>query len=304
MKNVNLYGLKVFHYVAYMESFTRAAEILFISQPAVTMQVRKLEEELEVKLLEPRGRGVVLTPAGQDIAKIARRLVGIDRDVRRYTAKFKSGEVGKVMIAATYLPANYLLPAVLAESKQLYASLELELITATADKACQLLLNYDVDIAVIGGGAVDQKGLKKRVIRRDPLWFIVPKEHPLADKTVPLRELLKLPFIVREEGCSMREELFALCRANGLQLPDIGIQMSGLNETIRTVMSGYGAILASAMEVMDYVAQGKVARVRVNEAAGLTNQIAVYLREDGDLTPAVDKFYQRICSNDVQQSGQ
>ncbi len=297
MNNVNLYGLKVFHYVAYMESFTRAAEILFISQPAVTMQVRKLEEELGVKLLVPRGRGVALTTAGEEIAKIARRLVGIDRDVRKYTSKYNRGEVGKVTIAATYLPANYVLPAALARSKKLYPSLELELITATTDKAFQLLLNYDSDIAVIGGGALAHNGLIKRIIKRDPLWIIVPKKHSFANKKISLRALQKLPFIVREEGSSMREGLFTLFRTHGLQPPEIGLQMSGLNETIRTVMSGYGTILASAIEVKDYVERGDVARVFVNETDGMVNEIAVYLREEEGITPAVDKFYACICSD-------
>jgi DNA-binding transcriptional LysR family regulator len=295
MKNVsNLYGLKVFHYVAYMESFTRAAEILYISQPAVTMQVRKLEEELNVKLLEPKGRGVVLTTAGKEIAKIARRLVGIERDVRRYSSKYNSGQAGKVTIAATYLPANYLLPEALAESKLLYPLLELELITANAEKAFQLLQHYESDIAVIGGGAAEPKGLSKKIIKRDPLWFIVHKEHPLADKSVTLRELRKLPFIVREEGSSMRERLFALFRSHGLQPPHIGLQMSGLNETIRTVMSGYGTIFVSALEVKDYVERGEVARVHVDEVVGMANEIAAYLREEDNLSPAAANFYRLI----------
>jgi DNA-binding transcriptional LysR family regulator len=296
MKNVNLYALKLFHYVAYMESFTRASEMLFISQPAITMQIRKLEEELGVKLLEPKGRGVVLTEVGKKISQIARRLVGIERDVRGYAFRHKRGTEGTVRISATYLPANYILPSALARSKQLYPALELELTTANADNAFHSLLNYDADIAVIGGVPDEPKGLKKRILKRDDLWFIVPKEHPLAKKTVAIKELNRVPFIVREEGSSMRERLFALFRTHGLQPPQIGLQMSGLNETIRTVMAGYGAIFVSALEVKDYVERGEVARVHVHETVGMTNPIAVYIRDDDALPPGADLFYHHILN--------
>ncbi|MGO4371768.1 LysR family transcriptional regulator, partial [Paenibacillus sp. MCAF20] len=101
---MNLHALKLFHTAAQEGSVTRAAELLRISQPAVTMQIRNLEKEIGMPLLLPKGRGVMLTEAGQFVAEQASRLFALESEIDRSLIDFKSGLTGKLRIAATYLP--------------------------------------------------------------------------------------------------------------------------------------------------------------------------------------------------------
>jgi DNA-binding transcriptional LysR family regulator len=296
VRGINLHGLRMFYYVALTESITRTAEMLFISQPAVTMQIRKLEEELGVALLQPRGRNVLLTEAGEEIARIATRLVGVEREVKRFASRYKQGLEGSVRISATSLPANYLLPSEMAAFKKIHSDIIMTVTTANAEQAFHLLLHNETDIAVIGGGPDEPAGVKRKWIHKDPMWFVVSKEHPQAGQHLRLRDILKEPFVVREKGSSMRERLFALARVNGYPSPTIGLEMNGINETIRAVMAGYGVTFVSELEVQDYVERGGISRVYVKEIYDLNNPIGVYIREGEPLPPASEKFYRSLIN--------
>ncbi len=286
---MNLHALRVFHSVAVHGSVTCAAEELLISQPAVTAQIRKLEKELGIVLLAPRGRGIFLTEAGHMLAGHARRLFSLEREIDAAIADFIAGKAGTLRIAATYLPANFLLPKWVARYKQQNPGIEISLTTTNGRNALDKLLHYEADLAVIGGGSEQHAGVIAEVLAEDEFWFIVPNNHPLAGEEVALAAIMREPFILREEGSSARERLIALCRIHNLQPPIVGLQFNGLNETIRAVMAGYGANFVSALEVREYVERGEVARVFVRDIH-VKNPITLYVRGDDRLTPGAEGF--------------
>lgn len=286
---MNLHALKVFHTVAERGGVTRASEELLISQPAVTAQVRNLEKELGIQLLAPKGRGILLTDAGQLLANHARRLFALERELEEAVREYKAGFSGVLRIAATYLPANLLLPEWLALYKQEHPSVEVVLTTANSREAVEGLLQYDAEVAVYGGGWEEQPGIEWEELLEDELWFIVPKNHPYAGKEITLAEMMKVPFILREEGSSTRERLFSLCRALNVNPPKVGLQFNGVSEMVRAVIAGYGAIFISSLAVRDYVERGDVERVLV-KGASLLNPIAVCTRKEETLSPAAAAF--------------
>ena len=294
MQNVNLHALRVFETVARLQSMTKAAELLIISQPAVSKHIRNLEEELGFRLVEAQGRGIKLTEAGQEVARLASRLIGIEKEIGHFTERFAAGLEGKVKLCATYLPANFLLPQRMAKMMSGYPDVRFSCTTANAEKAFKLLLEYEVDLAVIGGTAVEPAGVESAVLIEDEVWFVVPSGHELANQSVSLKRMLQEKFVMREQGSSMREMLLAICRVQGLRPPEIGIEMSGLQETIRTLSAGYGAGFVSALEVQEAVKRGELARVRVMETVGLYNRISAYKREGEALPPSVALFYKSL----------
>jgi len=287
----NLHALRLFDLVAQLESISRAADVMYISQPAVTKQIRNLEEALGFRLVETYGRGIKLTEAGEGIAKIARRLRGIEADLNRYASSYRKGHIGELKISATYLPANYVLPHELAAYKQRYPRVRINCTTSNAEKALRMLLDYDIDIAFIGGQSVEQDGVKQKVIKKDEIWFIIPSSHKFAGQSVTLREMLEQPFVLREEGSSLRNMLLGLCRTSGYRPPQVGMQVNGSQETIRLIAAGYGAGFVSALEVKEAVERGEIARVYVEEAKDLRNTITVCIREGEALPPAASFFY-------------
>ena len=294
MKTFNLHALRIFASVAKYGSITMAADRLFISQPAVTKQLRNLEEELGVRLVETKGRGIALTEAGHEIAQMALRIDGIHTELAQYSERYKEGRVGTVRLSATYLPANYILPERIAQYKQHHPDVQMLCTTTNAERAFEMLLEYEVDVAIIGGSTAEPDGLERVEMLRDQVTFVVPRDHRLANQSVSLKEILMESFVVREAGSSMRKMLFALCRVHGCNPPKLGIQTGGMQETIRTIAAGYGAGLVSAIEVQSAVERGEVAIVHVKEADALYNLISIYKREGQNLPPAAALFYQDV----------
>ncbi|MDQ0057944.1 LysR family transcriptional regulator [Paenibacillus harenae] len=287
---MNLHALKLFHTAAQEGSVTRAAELLHISQPAVTVQIRNLEKEIGMPLLLPKGRGIMLTEAGQFVADQAGRLFALESEIEREIIDFKSGLTGKLRIAATYLPANFLLPRWIAVYKRGREGVQVLLQTANAQDAMFRLAHYEADLAIIGGGIEPAPGIVRSLLFEDQMWFVAPKGHALANKReTTLAEVLREPFIMREEGSRTREMLLALCRTARLAPPRAAVEWNGMNEAVRAVKAGVGLLFASASEVREDVDRGDVSFVNVSGIHAV-NPIAIYYREGETLSQQAQAF--------------
>ncbi|KSU86132.1 LysR family transcriptional regulator [Priestia flexa] len=294
---MNLHALRLFYTVAEKRSVTRAAEELNISQPAVTAQIKKLEQEIDLTLVSPKGRGIFLTPAGEQLAKHAKRLFSLEREIESSIKQYRDGTAGKLRIVATYLPANFLLPKWIGLYKQQYPEVEVELITTNSSKAIDYLINYQAEIALIGGKREFHSLITSNELFEDQMLFIVHKNHKYAGKKVALSEIVREPFVFREEGSSSREKLFSLCKIHNVSKPIIGLQINGLNETIRTVIAGYGVTFVSSLEVNEHLAQEQVAIVHVEEV-NLKNPISLCTREKDELSKIAFNFIDSL-KNDM-----
>ncbi|REE94528.1 DNA-binding transcriptional LysR family regulator [Paenibacillus taihuensis] len=294
---MNLYGLIVFHHVATTGSVTRAAELLRISQPAVTAHVRNMAAELGMTLLAPKGRGILLTEAGERLAAHAARLFSLEQDITRDLAAFRDGSVGKLRIAATSLPANFLLLEQIAAFKQAFPSVAVTLDTRNANDAAEALYQYKADIAVIGGSGEAREGLTRHVLLEDELWFVAAPTHPLAGRNVSLGELFMEPFIMREEGSAARDRLLALCRIHGAAIPETAIQVSGVHESLHAVAAGLGVSFVSSLEAKRAIAREELTRVQVQGEAELRNPIVLYTRDEEMLPPAAQQFMKALLQS-------
>ncbi len=284
----------MFYETASLGSVTRASEKLNISQPAITAQIKKFEQELALPLLRREGRGIALTEAGRELHRLAGRLFAAERRIEDFAAAYGSGEVGSVNIAATYLPANFLLPGWIAAFKRRHEQVELSVTTTHSGGALQRLLDLKADLAVYGGLPEHHSDeIEAEELFRDELWFVVAPEHRYANRSVSLAEMMQEPFVMRSEGSSTRERLFALCRTHGLPLPRVALAFSGLPEAIRAVVAGYGANFVSSLVVREQVARGELCRVFV-EGAALQNVIAVCTRRGEARSPAADNLLSLI----------
>ncbi|MEF3303726.1 LysR family transcriptional regulator [Paenibacillus sp. GYB003] len=300
---MNLHALRLFHTIAETGSVTRASEQLGISQPAITSQVKKFEKELGTELLRPAGRGVALTDAGARIALLAKRLFAVERQIAQCAEEYRTGAGGHVRLAATYLPAHFLIPAWLAQFKRRYERVEMTITTTNSSDALKQLLNVEADAAVYGGlPEAYPDTVQTEELFRDELWFVVAPTHRYADRHVSLAEMMKEPFVMREEGSSTRERLFALCRTYSAPPPKIALQFNGLHEAITAVIAGYGANFVSSLVVRDYVERGLLSRVYVEDIR-LQNTIAVCTRKNEPLSAAAANFIGMIRANPYVKSG-
>ncbi|WP_239615782.1 LysR family transcriptional regulator [Cohnella mopanensis] len=285
---LNLHAMRLFHHVAKLGSVTKAADQLRISQPAVTSQIKKLERELGLKLLSSQGRGILLTDVGSKLAEETARLFALERNIEETLEEYKLGNTGRLQIAATYLPANFLLPHWIASYKRQYPGIDVQFTTTSSVNAVQLLLHYEADIAFIGGVQQSHPHLEKTLWREDEMWFVAHKDHRLAAQKTVLAEVVKEAFVYREKGSFSREQLLSLCRIHQLDAPEVGLQMNGFSELIRVVSDGYGIAFLSAAEARDEVDRGTLRRIYVTDVKQ-TNPVCLYHRRE-PLQPSARRF--------------
>ncbi len=277
---LNLHALRLFLKAAELGSVTQAAQELNISQPAVTSQIKKLEKELGLQLLSPLGRGIRLTEVGARLASEASRLFSLEGRIEAMLEEYRQGQEGTLRIAATYLPANFLLPRPIADFKRGHPTVDVAFTTAGSNQIFDLLLRYEADIAFIGGGnRREHADLEGTPWLEDEMWFVVHSSHRLADKSVTLAELAEEPFALREPGSFSREQLFSLFHLRGLPPPRVGLEMNGFSELIRVVSDGYGLAFLSALEALEAAERGSLRRIRVEDVR-LTNSISLYTRKE------------------------
>ncbi|MGC5328132.1 LysR family transcriptional regulator [Brevibacillus sp. SYSU BS000544] len=289
---MNLHALRVFTEVANHLSVTRAAESLHLSQPAVTAQVRKLEEETQLRLIQSEGRGIRLTEAGITLHHYAKRLFSWEQEVERQLQGLREGTVGKLRVAATHMPAHFLLPQWLAAFKRTFPDVEVTVLTGNSRFVYDQLLNYQVDMSIVAGGW-DEPEIACEVLGEDELWFIVPSDHPFAGQHVTLKQMTSIPFLFREEGSSTRRYLEALCIAQNCNPPIIGLQLQGMNQAIQAVLAGYGAMLVPKLAVIDHVTNQRLSRVFVNDVC-IKRHISLCIRKEEQVTAVVNNFCQMI----------
>ncbi|TCZ80147.1 LysR family transcriptional regulator [Paenibacillus albiflavus] len=289
---MNLHGLRIFHAIATLGGVSRASEYLRISQPAVTMQLRKLENELGFQLTRMNGRGIVLTEAGDWLAAQAARLFALEAEIDQQCKQYQQGSKGSLTLISTYLPANYILPAKLAEYRKQHPDVQVSLTSSNTQTAIDKLLRYEADLAFIGGHPYRfPEEIESFVIQEDELWFVALPSHPLAHRKVQFHEVNDYPCIVRETGSFTRDAWLSLCTSSGVPEPQSTIEVSGPQEALRAALSGLGITLASRLEAIEYVENGLLIRLNITESQTI-NAINCCMRANDPLPPQVRSFAQ------------
>lgn len=294
---MNLRALRVFMEVAKEKSITKAGKKISISQPAITMQIKNLEQELGMKLVCANGRGIKLSEAGQFLFNNSKYLFELEGSIENKLIDFRNQKRESLRIASTYLPASYFLPKWLAKFKNNYPDIDINLYSNNSQETIRNLLHHTVDLAFVVKEKWLCSELKITHLMDVDFWFIVSKSNKYAGRTIDLSQLLKEPFLVREQGSSTRELLFSICKKNDLPMPRIGIQFHGLAEAIQTIIAGYGVMLAPSLMVNEYLERSEIGRVRVK---GLDIKRPIYLcqrSEDTEISISMKNFVDLIKKN-------
>jgi len=199
--------LQVFHTVARLLSFTKAAETLHMTQPAVTFQVRQLEEHFNTRLFDRTHNRISLTEAGGYVYEYADRIFELYQEMEN-SIREMTGEIrGALTIGASTTIAEYMLPTLLGDFKAKYPDVEIHLKVSNTEGIVSMVENNTIDLGVVEA-PVTNKNLVVEVCRMDQLVAILPPKHPVSSSgvtAVSLRDLVGYPFICREEGSGTRE---------------------------------------------------------------------------------------------------
>ncbi|MFJ7732588.1 LysR substrate-binding domain-containing protein [Lysinibacillus sp. NPDC097231] len=169
-------------------------------------------------------------------------------------------------MASSYIPINYILPPIIARYKLSNPHIEFFVSLGNVKSVEEQVLNYEVDFGFVVQSKIGHPDLQFEKIVDIPFWFIVHPSHSLANQTVPIYELSNEDFIYRERGSSTLDLLESFFYTFNGPLPKLGLQMQGLHESIKVVEAGYGMTLAPSYSVIESIANGKLARVYVEQA--------------------------------------
>jgi len=197
--------LQVFFKVAGLLSFTKAAESLHMTQPAVTFQIRQLEESFNTRLFDRTHNRISLTEAGERVYEYAEKISAIYSEMEAMIRDMTGDMSGSVTIGASTTIAEYMLPSLLGDFRQKYPDVLIHLKVSNTDGVVSMVEDNVIDLGVVEA-PVSNRNLVVEPCKNDKLVAIVPNKHPLAKKAkVSLKELLAYPFISREEGSGTRE---------------------------------------------------------------------------------------------------
>ena len=245
--------LRIFHTVAKHGSFTRAAESLFMSQPAVTFQIRQLEERYQVRLFE-RGHGhISLTPAGELVLDFAERIIGLSDEMETRLAEMTDEMRGQIEIGASTVLAETVMSRVLTEFNALYPQVRVRLVVANSASIESRVLAHTLDIGLVDGTVSDVSALEVHSAGGDELFVICAPDCLLAKEAfLTVAQLRDYECLVREPGSGMRRSVELYFQTAGVSSEQLKIQMElGNLESLKSVVAtglGYAIIPRHCVE--------------------------------------------------------
>lgn len=300
---MNIKQLEAFALVAELGSFTRAAKIMFMTQPAVSFQIRALEEQLGLQLLERAEKSVFLTDAGKLVYAEAKKIIAGYRNILEHVAQLQGLAKGTLILGASTIPGEYLLPQFLGEFKQKHPGVELILEIGSTHRIIDLVLSREVHLAVVG--AVNpHPNLEYQPIFTDEVVVIVAGNHPLAGReSVSIAELTAESLIFREKGSGTRAVLEERFRQAGIEPGELKIVMElGSTRAIITAVQGnLGVGMVSGLAVREALEIGSVRKLKVREI-DLHRRLYLVSSKTSQATPLQKAFGEFLMQKSGQQN--
>ena len=297
--------LQVFYTVAKQLSFTKAADILYMTQPAVTFQVKQLEEHFNTRLFERSHGRISLTPTGELVLGYADRILALTGEMEARVGELTGQVTGPLMIGASTTIAEYQLPRILGEFKSRFPQVQARLTVANSETIASKVADHSLDVGLIEAPS-HNPNLNTVACCEDELVMICTPAHALANRSsVNAKDIAEQPYVSREHGSGTREVIDEFFRDNGVNPDDLHIEMElGSREAIKgAVEAGLGIAIMSASTVVKEIQLGTLVAVPLSPL--LTRQLSmVYAPEkfrskllDAFITFVESKFQQ--CGTDV-----
>jgi DNA-binding transcriptional LysR family regulator len=243
--------LKIFHTVARLLNFTKAAEELHMTQPAVTFQIRQLEEQFNTRLFDRTHNKVTLTDVGDQVFHFADRILKMYDDMTRSITDMTGDVSGGVTLGASTTIAEYMLPLLIGEFKVKHPDVRISLKESNTEDIVAMVENNVIDLGIVEG-YVNNKNLVVDECKKDQLVVIVPNNHALANESeIHVKELVAHPFISREHGSGTQEVIDKYIEDNGdHDLLDVRFELSSPEAIKGAVEAGMGISIVSSATIL------------------------------------------------------
>jgi|TARA_B100001142_G_C14347329_1_gene660568 DNA-binding transcriptional LysR family regulator len=293
-----LQQLRILKAIASEKSFTRAADLLFVSQPSLSKQIKALESRLNISLINRENNTISLTEAGQLFLDYAERILALCEESCRALNDLKTGDRGNLIVGASQTIGTYLMPRVLALFAQNYPQINIKVQVDSTRIIAKNVRDGEIDIAVVGGNVPEEleKYLEIEALANDELILILPKSHPFAlKKTISKEDLYHLNFITLNSNSTIRKLIDNILTENNIRTKQFNVIMQ-LNsiEAIKTAVSlGLGAAFISSSAIEKEIELETIEIVTI-ENIKITRTLCIITNPDCYRSKAVDFFYNEL----------
>jgi DNA-binding transcriptional LysR family regulator len=282
--------LQAFCAVVEKKSFSQAAEQLGVTQPAVSLQVRGLEERVGRTLLDRSGRRVEPTEAGRRLYRSAQRMRALEEQLMEEVASDDGRLAGTLAIGASTGPGAHLVPLLLCEFQREHPDLHVALSIWDTQTVIDRVGDRQLEVGVVGA-LRRHRSLEFEPLVRDEIVLAVPPGHPAAGGTITVDDLKKETLIVMQEGAGVRQVVEEELRRAGLRLRGVEPSLElGLQESVKSaVAGGYGVSFISRTAIEGELAAGRLAAAQV-EGIEPARQIYLVRARSRSMTRAAEAF--------------
>ena len=295
-----LQQLRILKAVANERSFTRAAEILYVSQPSLSKQIKILENNLGIILLNRENSTISLTEGGRILLQYSERILALCEESCRALNDVKNGDRGNLTVGASQTIGTYLMPRVLALFAQNYPQINIKVQVDSTRIVAKNVVNREIDIAVVGGDIPEdlKKNLHVENFVEDELILIVPKSHPFAlkkHKKINKADLYHLNFITLNSTSTIRKFIDNILIQNDIETKQFKIIMQ-LNsiEGIKTAVSlGLGAAFVSSSAIEKEI-KLKTVEIIAIENIRITRRLSIITNRQCYRSKALEFFHNEL----------
>ncbi|MBI2955219.1 MAG: LysR family transcriptional regulator [Chloroflexi bacterium] len=286
--DVSTTQLKIFSTVAEHCNFTRAAGELYMTQPAVSAAISKLEQSFGVKLFDQLGKRTYLTEAGEALLDYARKMLALTEEAEGVLSEFRDAGSGRLLLGASNTIGIYVLPLLLRKFKERHPNVGVTLEIGNTKQVVNSVLTNRLDFGLVAG-EVDHQDLKASHFLTDQLTLIVSSSHPWAGRGhVPLAEVLQEPFIIRERGASTRTVVERELSRLGHRLN--AVMEVASNEAIKKAVEvGLGVSIVSEQTISQDLALGTITRLLIDDMQ-FKRDFYLFFHKDKFCTKTVREF--------------
>lgn len=286
---MNLRDLRYFVALAEHKHFGRAAQASFVSQPTLSTQIKKLEDELGVALVERTPRKVLLTEVGREIAARARDVLTEIDQIKAIARRTIDPESGTLRLGIFPTLGPYLLPHVVPEIRSRFPRLELLLIEEKTENLLRQLREGKLDCAVLALPVHDDQ-LHEEFLFEEPFLLAVPEHHPLAkNKTLKLDDLSDQNLLLLEEGHCLRDQALEVCELSGASEKS-GFRATSLETLRQMVAANVGVTLLPVLAIKPPVARSENIHLMQFRGEAPSRRIAMLWRKSSALAPFLQKL--------------
>ncbi len=257
--------LAAFCAVVERKSFSQAAERLGVTQPAVSMQIRSLEERVGQRLLDRSGRRVEPTEAGLRLYRGAQKLLALEEQLLEEVAGDEDGELrGELAIGAATGPGATVVPVLLCEFQRENPGVRVELTISDTQSVIEAVARRELELGVVGA-TPRHRSVAYEPFFKDEVVLVCPPRHRFAGKTIAVDDLRHEQLVLMQEGAGVRQVIEDELRNAGKRLRDLDVKLElGLQESVKSaVEAGYGVTFISRSAVESELAAGTLATARV-----------------------------------------